>query len=105
MADSAALQIRETDSGIELLVRVQPRARRSSLAGIHDRALKIKVSAPPVDQAANRALVEFLASMLEIPRSRVGIVAGELSRIKTLRISGISKQEFLRRISPSIPIE
>lgn len=101
--DSGGLLIRETGSGIDLLVRVQPRARSCALAGIHGGALKVKVTAPPVDQAANRALVEFFASMLEIPKSRIAIVTGERSRVKTLRIAGIGEQEFLRRISPSMP--
>lgn len=101
--DSRDLLIRETGSGIDLLVRVQPRARNCALAGIHERALKVKLTAPPVDQAANRAVVEFFASLLEIPKSRISIVSGERSRTKTLRIAGIGEQEFLRRISPSMP--
>ena len=101
--DSRDLLIRETGTGIDLLVRVQPRARSCALAGIHERALKVKVTAPPVDQAANRAVVEFFASLLEIPKSRISIVSGERSRTKTLRISGIGEQEFLRRISFSTP--
>lgn len=101
--DSGPLLIRETGAGVDLLVRVRPRARKCALAGIHDGALKVKVTAPPVDQAANRALVEFFASLLKIPKSRIGLVSGESRRIKTLRINGIGKQEFLRRISPSMP--
>lgn len=101
--DSEALMIRETGAGIDLLVRVQPRARTCALAGIHDGALKVKVTAPPVDQAANRALVEFFAAVLEISKSRIDIASGERSKIKTLRIAGIGKQEFLRRISSSMP--
>jgi uncharacterized protein YggU (UPF0235/DUF167 family) len=69
------------------------------LAGVHDGALKLRVSAPPVDQAANRAVVEFFAALLEIPRSRIKIISGEKSRAKTLHLAGIRLQDFLNRIS------
>jgi uncharacterized protein (TIGR00251 family) len=78
-----------------LRVRVTPRARRSELAGWivdaegRDR-VAVRLAAPPVDHAANKALVELIAALLDVPRSRVEIVSGELSRLKTLRIRGVS---------------
>jgi uncharacterized protein (TIGR00251 family) len=99
--DSSLLRIRETGSGIDVPLHVQPRARRSMLAGVYDGALKLKVTAPPVDQAANRAVVEFFAALLEIPRSRIKIISGEKTRGKTLRLDGIRLQDFLNRVSGS----
>ncbi|MDI9611623.1 MAG: DUF167 domain-containing protein [Acidobacteriota bacterium] len=92
------LDLRETAQGIEVRVHVQPRARRMEIAGTHDRALKLKVAAPPVDDAANRAVVEFLASVLGIAKSSITIAAGAKSRNKTLAIRGLSPAQFLARL-------
>jgi uncharacterized protein (TIGR00251 family) len=92
----ASLRIRETGGGVELAVHVQPRARRSEIAGRHDRAVKVRIAAPPVDDTANRALIDFFASCLQVSRSRITIVSGERSRDKTLRIEGITAPAVLR---------
>ena len=92
--DSAGITIRETGSGIEVLLHIQPRARQTQIAGTYDRALKVKISAPPVDDAANRAIVEFFAKLLDLPKSRLRIISGEKSRTKVLCIDGISPQTF-----------
>ena len=78
--------------GVRLALRVTPRARNSEIAGIvataGDRiALSIKLAAPPVEGAANEALVAFLAGELGVSRSALRIVAGEKSRLKTIRVS------------------
>ena len=91
-------QILETADGLHVRVHAQPRARRSELAGTHDGALKIKVAAPPVDDAANRAIVDFFAALLDIPKSRVRIAAGLKSRNKTLVIEGVSPDRFIQSI-------
>jgi uncharacterized protein (TIGR00251 family) len=82
--------IRQTAGGIELEVRVIPRARRSALAGIRDGRLVVRLSAPPVDGAANEALIEFLAALVERPRRAVRIVSGETSREKRVAIEGLT---------------
>ena len=69
-------------------VYVQPRASKTVIAGLHDGAIKIRLAAPPVDGAANAALVEFMAARLGIARSRVRIAAGETSRRKVIEIDG-----------------
>lgn len=92
--DRPDCRIRETKTGIEVSLHVQPRARQTQITGIHGDALKIKVSAPPVDDAANRALIEFFSRLLGLPKSRFLIVAGQKSRGKVLRIEGISPDEF-----------
>lgn len=69
-----------------LEVLVQPRASRSELVGWHDGRLKVRLSAPPVDGAANEALVDLLADKLQVSRRDISIVRGATSRRKTLRV-------------------
>ena len=87
--------IQETPEGVELRLHVQPRARRNELTGTHDGALKLKVAAPPVDDAANRAIIDFLAALLGIPKSRIRITSGLKSRDKKVFVEGISRDKFL----------
>ncbi|MEO8199529.1 MAG: DUF167 domain-containing protein [Gemmatimonadota bacterium] len=82
--------IKAVPGGIRLLVLVQPRASITSLAGMHGERLKIRLAAPPVDGAANEALVVFLTRLLQVNRSAVSIKSGQSSRRKTLVINGIS---------------
>jgi uncharacterized protein (TIGR00251 family) len=93
--DDPSLQIRETAAGLEVRIHVQPRARRNELAGIHNGALKLKVLAPPVDDAANRAIIEFFSSLLDISKSSIRIISGQKSRDKTLLIQGLSQKAFI----------
>jgi hypothetical protein len=97
-----SLNIRETASGIEVPLHVQPRARRSGIAGFHGGALKLKLTAPPVDQAANRAIVEYFASLLDMPKTCFRLASGEKSRNKVLAIAGISARSFLALISKEL---
>jgi uncharacterized protein (TIGR00251 family) len=92
--DSAECRIRETGTGLMVPLHVQPRARQTQIVGIHNGALKVKVSAPPVDDAANRALEEYFSKMVGLPKSHVQIVAGQRSRDKLLHITGMSPQTF-----------
>jgi len=70
-------------------VRVQPRASRSEIVGEYNGAIKIRLSAPPVDGAANDALVDLLAGELSVARRNVTIVSGTSSRSKTVEVAGI----------------
>jgi uncharacterized protein (TIGR00251 family) len=72
-------------------VHVQPRASRSEVVGTHGAALKVRLLAPPVDGAANDALVALLAERLGVPRRAVRIVAGMTSRAKTVEIDGTTE--------------
>jgi len=85
--------IRATSDGIELQVRVVPRAGRSACAGVREGALLIRLAAPPVEGAANGALISFLSQQLDVPRRNIRIVAGEKSRTKRVAIAGISATE------------
>ena len=88
--------MRESAGGLRFSVRVQPRASRTEIAGVHDGALKVRVSAPPVEGAANEAVVALLASTFGVARSRVRIVAGPSSRLKTVEIVGIDRSHMDR---------
>ncbi len=70
---------------------VQPRAARTELAGLHDGRLKLRLTAPPVDGAANAALVAFLAGCLDLPRSALSVASGGTGRRKTVSISAGSE--------------
>jgi len=96
--NAADLDIRETADGLLVRLHVQPRAKRSEISGIHNGALKVKVTAPPVDDSANRAIVEYFSSLLGISKSCLQITSGLKSRDKILRIKGISVQTFLNRV-------
>ncbi len=78
-----------------LAVHVQPRASRTEVAGWHGDAVKIRLAAPPVDGAANAALVAFLAERLGLPRSAITVVAGTTARRKRVAIGGRSLDEVL----------
>lgn len=86
------LRVHEVDGRVRFSVRVQPRASRSELAGVYGDALKVRLSAPPVDGAANAELVEFLAHVFAVGRRDVRILAGENSRSKIVEIEGITER-------------
>lgn len=91
---------RPAADGVRLAVHVQPRASRTEVVGRHGEALKIRLAAPPVDGAANEALVRFVAERLGVARSAVRIAAGETSRAKTVAVAGIAADEAERRMLP-----
>jgi hypothetical protein len=74
-------------SGLAFRVHVQPRSSRNQVVGVHGDALKVKLTAPPVEGAANAACVAFLADALGLPRSALSIVAGHTGRRKTVAIA------------------
>lgn len=84
--------------GIRIRVRVRPRAARTEMVGAHGDALKVRVAAPPVDGAANQALVRFLAGRLGVPRAAVTVASGQGSRTKVLRVTGITVAEAVERL-------
>ncbi len=79
-------------------VYVQPRASRTQVAGRHGDGIKIRLAAPPVDNAANEALVDFLAKALDLPRRAVRIVAGASSRRKVVELDGVSAEQASARL-------
>jgi uncharacterized protein (TIGR00251 family) len=91
-------QIVETETAITFKVRVVPRSSRTAIVGIEGPALKIKLTAPPVEGAANAALIEFIADWLGIRKSAVSIVSGDKARSKLVRVSGVSAEQFRQRL-------
>ena len=81
-----------------LKVHLVPRSSRNEVVGRRGDVVCIKLSAPPVENAANKALIEFVADLLQIKKNQVEIVAGHKSRDKTLRISGVPQSELASRI-------
>jgi hypothetical protein len=88
----SAVRITEREGAVRFSVRVQPRSSRTGVEGVHGDALKVRVNAPPVDGAANEAVVEVLAEALGVPRRSVRIVAGESSRTKVVEVDGVSAE-------------
>ena len=76
--------------GVRFSVRVQPRASRSEVCGVHGEALKVRLGAPPVDGAANEALIALLAEELGVPRRAIRILSGAASRSKLIQVDGIT---------------
>jgi uncharacterized protein (TIGR00251 family) len=82
-----------------LTVRVVPRSSRSEVVGLHGEALKVKLSAPPVDGAANAELIALLAKKLGVPNSSIEITSGQSSKNKQLRIIGLTPERLWELLS------
>lgn len=91
MSDNAKTWYRRDGESIILTLHVQPGAKRTEVAGIHDGALKIKIGAAPVEGQANARLVEFLKKAFDVPASRVIIRQGTSGRRKVVEIQGSSR--------------
>jgi hypothetical protein len=85
------LRVQEGDDSVTFEVRVAPRASRNAIAGVHEGALKVSLTAPPVEGAANEALRKLLAKALGVPKSNIEIIRGERGRNKVLRIRGVGR--------------
>jgi uncharacterized protein len=87
--------IRDTATGVEIDVRVAPRAGKSEIDGQRNGMLLVRIAAPPVENAANEALIELLARTLSVPRRSVQLVRGKHSRSKIILVAGVSA-DFVR---------
>ena len=85
-----------------LSVDVVPRAGNTSIAQLADGRIQIRVVAPPVDGAANAALLQFLADILDVPRSRLEIVSGALSRRKRVFVAGVASDDLEMRLHAAL---
>ncbi len=93
--------LRVQSDGVLLAIKLQPRASRNEIGEPLGAELRVKVTAPPVDAAANEALVRLLADTLDCPRNRVELVRGHTSRHKTVRLLGLSAEAVLSRLGPT----
>ncbi len=84
------MQITEKDGTVSFTIRVQPRASRDEIAGEYQDGLKIRLTAPPLDDRANEALRKLLAARLKVPLAAVRIASGERSRSKRVEIRGVT---------------
>lgn len=80
--------------GVRFPVIVAPRSSKSGAAGVHDGALKVRLSAPPVEGAANNELIAFFAKRLRVPKSAVAIVSGKGSKRKQVVIAGVREKDI-----------
>jgi uncharacterized protein (TIGR00251 family) len=88
------LELKTTRDGAQLEVLVAPRASKERILGTHDGALKVALTAPPVDGEANAALCAYLASRLHVAKSAVRIVRGQTSKRKTVEIAGVAAADL-----------
>jgi uncharacterized protein len=95
--------LRSAPGGITLRVRVQPRASSTCVVGFENEALKLRVTAPPVDSAANAAVVDLIAEALGVRRSQVRILQGANARTKLLSITGIDPADARIRLGGGDP--
>jgi uncharacterized protein (TIGR00251 family) len=93
------IPLTETKNGLALKVRVLPRSSRTEASGIQDGALKLKITAPPVEGQANEACLRFLAEALKIRRSQIALASGPASKTKTFAISGLDRRELEQRLA------
>jgi len=93
------IPIRESASGATFAIKVHPRAKKNAITGELDGALKLSLTAPPIEGKANDACIEFFARLLKVPRSSVTIASGQTSRNKVIRVLGLSAEEVRRRIA------
>ena len=96
---SSSRQQKQTDLSVTLAVRIQPRSSKNGVTRMEDGALKIRLTAPPVDGAANEALIKYLSDVLSVSKSQVEIVSGHTSREKRIKISGKSEKDVIRLLN------
>jgi len=95
---SVLTPFRANATGTSIAVRVQPRASRSEVAGLHGSELRIRLTAPPVDGAANDGLIQFLADRLGVGRSDLTLVSGAGNRSKVVSARGITPEQVAHRL-------
>ncbi len=91
------------NNSLALDIHVQPRSSRNRVAGLHGSAVKVCVTAPPVDNKANAAVIKLLASFFGVPRSSLAIKSGSQSRFKKVLISNLSLAEAEKALSRVLP--
>ena len=91
--------IQDSPRGVTFAVKVHPRAKKNAITGEVGDALKLALTAPPVDGKANEACIDFFAKLLKVSRSSVTIAAGQTSRNKVIRVAGLSAPEVRRRLA------
>jgi hypothetical protein len=94
-----AFTVRDTANGAQFALRVQPRASRNAIVGTMGDAVKLAITAPPVDGKANEAVSKYLAELFRVPKSSVVIVSGETGRNKLIAIRGMRAEQVLKALN------
>jgi uncharacterized protein (TIGR00251 family) len=92
------IPLQESSGGVAFAVKVHPRAKKNAITGELGDALKVSLTAPPLEGRANEACVEFFAKLLKVPRSSVTIASGQTSRNKVIRVAGLTAQQVQDRL-------
>ena len=101
-APSESVKIERIGNGVRFTVRVQPRASRNEIAGSYGDGIKIRLTAPPVEGAANTELIAFLSRTLRVPKSDIRITRGERSRSKVVEVIGIDSDLLQRKLEQGV---
>ena len=97
------LLLKETPLGVAFSIQVVPRSRKCEIAGVITDAIKVRLTAPPVEGKANEECLRFFSGLLGISRNRLSIVSGQTSRKKTLLVSGMAEKELAVILSHMLP--
>jgi len=92
------IPVRESGGAVTFAVRVHPRAKKNAITGEMGDALKVALTAPPVEGRANDAVIEFLAEVLRVAKGSVSIAAGQSSRNKVIRVIGVTADQVVERL-------
>ena len=93
------IPVQQSPAGTTFAVKVHPRAKKNAITGEVGDALKLALTAPPVDGKANEACIDFFAKLLKVPRSSVTIAAGHTSRNKVIRVAGVMAEDVRQRLN------
>lgn len=94
MAELDTIDVQEVPGGVRFDLRVSPRASRDAIGGTHDGALRVRITAPPVEGKANAAIVKALAKALGVPMRAVTLVSGETSKTKRVQVDGATSEQI-----------
>ncbi|CCQ89320.1 conserved hypothetical protein [Nitrospina gracilis 3/211] len=97
-----SLSIKKNDHGLTFSVTIQPRTSRNEIAGVHDGALKVRLTSPPVEGAANKACLKLLGKTLGMAPSKLSIVSGSTSRNKVIQVDGMDEAAFREKLKPHL---
>ena len=95
----ADLQIQEIDGGVIFIAKIVPASSRTAISGLLDGMLKIKISAAPEKQKANRSLLSFLAKQLGVKKKSVSIISGRTGTVKQIQVLDISAETMLKKLN------
>jgi hypothetical protein len=92
------IPIHQHESSVAFHIRIHPRAKKNAITGEVGDALKVSLTAPPIDGRANEGCIEFFAKFLKVPRTSVTIASGQSSRNKVIRVVGLSAEQVRERL-------